>query len=266
MNANAAQSSTASRYLQDLRKYQPVNGENDLVTSNLAFVVKVACEYRNLGLPFEDLLNEGNVGLIEAARRFDPSRGAKFISYAMWWIRKSILKAISENANIVRIPEYQRKQARTVRDAGRYLGGELGREVDRGEISREMGVTITRVDRLLQMQMRDLSLDEPVGREQEATVLDRMVDESAADPEEQIARRQNRALLRKALRKLTRRQLSVIVERFGLTGGPSRTLAEIGDRMGMSREGVRQIETQAPCRLRKAMAHRPRPSLATGHS
>jgi RNA polymerase primary sigma factor len=266
MNAIAQRGSTASRYLQEIRACRSQASEDDLVTPNLAFVVKVAGEYRNMGLPFEDLLNEGNVGLIEAARRFDPSRGARFISYATWWIRKSILKALSENASIVHIPEYQRKQARTVRDTGRHLGRSLGREAGRDEISRELGVTVARVDRLLQMQMRDLSLDETLGEDRDTTVLEKMADERAPDPEDVIIRRQNRALLRRALAHLSARQLAVIVQRFGLAGERSRTLAEIGDRMGMSREGVRQIETQATNRLRRAMVRRPRPRLATARS
>ena len=234
-----------------------VSEQPDLVTSHLGFVVKVATEYRNMGLPLEDLLNEGNLGLIEAAQRFDPSRGVKFISYAMWWVRKSILRALSENSSIVRIPEYQRKQVRSVHDTRRLLGRELGRDAGADEISREMGVKVARVDRLLQMQMRDLSLDDAVGRDGETTRLDHMVDERALDPEEEMIRRQNRVLLRHALRNLSGRQLSVIVERFGLDGRQARTLAEIGERLGMSREGVRQIETQATTRLRKAMARRP---------
>jgi RNA polymerase primary sigma factor len=237
-------------------------GENDLVTSNLAFVVKIAGEYRNMGLPFEDLLNEGNLGLIEASRRYDPARGARFISYAIWWVRRSILRALSRNATIVRIPEYQRKQARTVRDTRRLLGRSLGREARRDEISSELGVKVARVDRLLQMQMRDVSLDDPVGRDGDTTLLDHMIDERSADPEKELIRRQHRALLPGALRNLNSRQLSVIVERFGLDGRRARTLAEIGDRLGLSREGVRQIETQATKRLRKAMTRHPRTRTA----
>jgi RNA polymerase primary sigma factor len=143
-------SSCVSRYLQEISEYplltkeeehaiarrmseegKPSGSYHDLVKSNLSFVVKIASEYRNMGLAFEDLLNEGNIGLIEAAHHFDPGRGTKFITYAIWWIRKSILKALSQHAAMVRVPNYQLKKVRNVRNTGRMLSRELGREADR---------------------------------------------------------------------------------------------------------------------------------------
>src|SRR6185436_8050978 len=124
---------------------------HDLVKSNLSFVVKIASEYRNLGLPFEDLLNEGNIGLIEAAHHFDHNRGTKFITYAIWWIRKSILRALSQHSNLVRIPNYQLKKVKNVRATERALVRELGRRPDREEISRELQSTIAKIDEILQI-------------------------------------------------------------------------------------------------------------------
>jgi RNA polymerase primary sigma factor len=248
--------SGVSLYLRQIRATLPNaggEGHTDLVSANLRFVVKIAGEYRSMGLPFEDLLNEGNLGLIEAARRFDPARGFKFTTYATFWIRKSIRKAISRNASIVRIPEYQAMQAREVRETRGRLARELGREPNREEISRRLGLAVAHIDRLLQQQLRELSLDDKVGEDQDTTVLDKMADNRSPGAEEALIGRQNRTLLRQAMRSLSRQQLSIIVERFGLRSGRARTLREIGAKLGMSGENVRQIENQARERLRKAM-------------
>ena len=148
-NRSFERSSCVSKYLQEISEFPLLTKEeeheiavrmeeagkngsyHDLVKSNLSFVVKIASEYKNMGLPFEDLLNEGNIGLIEAAHHFDSSRGTKFITYAIWWIRKSILKALSQHAAMVRIPNYQLKKVRNVRNTERMLARELGREADR---------------------------------------------------------------------------------------------------------------------------------------
>src|SRR5580765_8122414 len=185
--------SVLSRYFSEIREYPLLtkdeemalaegvkNGDrsalNELIESNLSFVVKVSSEYRNLGLPFEDLLNEGNIGLIEAAHHFDHNRGTKFITYAIWWIRKSILKALSQHSAMVRIPNYQLKKVRNVRNTGRMLSKELGREADREEISKELRVTIAKIDEILQMKMRELSLDDKVGRDRDTPISDYLVD------------------------------------------------------------------------------------------
>jgi len=273
--ASALRGSGVSRYLKEIREYRPLTREaeqavaghatagggdafQELVTANLGFVVKLASEYRHLGLPFEDLLNEGNVGLMEAARRFDPAHGAKFITYATWWIRKSMLKAVSRNSTIVHVPEYQLRQARQVRVASRMLARDLGRDADREEISREMRLSVARVDTLLMRTWRDRSLDEKVGEDQDTTLLDTLADDRSVDPEEEMIRLENRGRLRRALRTLGRRPRLVLIDRFGLEGGGRQTLKEIGDRLGMSREGVRQMVNQAMKRLRRVMVRRPR--------
>jgi RNA polymerase primary sigma factor len=226
----------------------------DLVTSNIRFVVRIAREYGNRGLPLEDLVNEGNVGLLEAARRFDPARGVTFLSYAVWWIRKSMIGAVARNAHIVHIPEYQRKRMRDLRNTGRALERALGREPGREEISRALDVPIAKVDRLLHFQVRKLSLDETAAGDQDTTLLEQLADDRSVSPEEEMARRQDRARLRVALRSLSGRELSVIVGRFGLDGGGVRTLRELARTLGLSREAVRLIEERARKRLGRAMA------------
>jgi RNA polymerase primary sigma factor len=227
---------------------------HDLVKCNLSFVVKIASEYRNMGLPFEDLLNEGNIGLIEAAHHFDHTRGTKFITYAIWWIRKSILKALSQHSAMVRIPNYQLKKVRTVRNTERMLARELGREARRDEISKELRVTIAKIDEILQMRMRELSLDDKIGREKDTPISDYLVDGRSINPEDELIRHEHQGLIRLALRSLSDQEQTVIINRFGLEGGRTFTLKEIGVKLGVSRERVRQIENQAKRRLRKQIA------------
>ena len=176
--------SSLSQYFSEIRRYPLLNKErekslardiqkgrseavNELVESNLSFVIKVANKYRSLGIPFEDLLNEGNVGLIEAAHRFDASKDTKFISYAIWWIRKSILKALSEQSNMVRLPYSQMKKVREIHAAERTLRRTLSRKPSRQDISEHLRRSVAKIDKVLQYNAREVSLDEPVGRDQE---------------------------------------------------------------------------------------------------
>jgi RNA polymerase primary sigma factor len=274
---SADRSSCVSKYLHEISEYPLLTKEeehaiarrmsqqkagdptyHDLVKSNLSFVVKIASEYKNMGLPFEDLLNEGNIGLIEAAHHFDPTRGTKFITYAIWWIRKSILKSLSQHAAMVRIPNYQLKKVRNVRNTGRMLSKELGREADREEISKELRVTIAKIDEILQMKMRELSLDDKVGRDKDTPISDYLVDGRSVNPEDELIKHENQGLIRLALRNLTDQEQTVIINRFGLEGGRVFTLKEIGEKLGVSRERVRQIESQAKKRLKKVIARRQR--------
>src|SRR5947208_10339152 len=187
-------SSSVSKYLSDIGEFplltreeeqklaaclsnkEKVGALNELVESNLSFVVKIASEYRNLGLPFEDLLNEGNIGLIEAAHHFDHSKGTKFITYAIWWIRKSILRALSEHA-LVRVPSYQMKKVKEVRDVERQLRRELGRKPKREEICAQLDSTVAKVDEILQLSLRELSLDEKVGKERDTPIVEYLADD-----------------------------------------------------------------------------------------
>jgi len=276
-NRSFERSSCVSKYLQEISEFPLLTKEeehevavrmsemagkdgsyHDLVKSNLSFVVKIASEYRNMGLPFEDLLNEGNIGLIEAAHHFDPSRGTKFITYAIWWIRKSILKALSQHSAMVRIPNYQLKKVRNVRNTERMLAKELGREADREEISKELRVTIAKIDEILQMKMRELSLDDKVGKDKDTPISDYLVDGRSINPEDELIKNESQVVIRMALRSLTDQEQTVIINRFGLEGGRVFTLKEIGEKLGVSRERIRQIENQAKKRLRKLIARQQR--------
>jgi RNA polymerase sigma factor (sigma-70 family) len=224
-----------------------------LVTSNQAFVAKVARAYRNFGLPFEDLMNEGNVGLLEAARRFDPSRGYTFLTYAVWWIRRSILRAVARNATVVRGSDYRNRQASEIHTTGRSLSRRLGRQAEREEICRELRLTIAKMDQILQARVRVLPLDAPSSPSDDRTIMDRLVDDRVASPEAGMIQREDERLLRLALRSLTEQERTILAGRFGLRGVPVQTLEVLGARLGLSRERVRQIEVAAKERLRKVI-------------
>jgi len=264
-------SSVLSRYFSEIREYPLLTKDeemaladgvkrgdraslNELIESNLSFVVKVSSEYRNLGLPFEDLLNEGNIGLIEAAHRYDATKGTKFITYAIWWIRKSILKALSEHSNLVRVPSYQMKKVREIRDAEASLRRSLGRAPERGEISRRLAKSVNKIDQVLQFTMREVSLDDKVGKDRDKPIAEYLVDPACSSPEDDLINRESNSLVGEAMAHLTEQERIVVAHRFGLAGGPPLTLKEIGEKMGISRERVRQVECQAKGRLRKLFA------------
>jgi len=265
--------SLLSRYFSEIRDYPLLTKEqeqslahnvkngchdslNELIESNLSFVVKVASEYRNLGLPFEDLLNEGNIGLIEAAHRYDAAKGTKFITYAIWWIRKSILKALSEHSNLVRVPTYQMKKVREIRDAEKTLRRVLGRKPKREEISECLARSLSKIDQVLQFTLREMSLDEKIGKDRDTPISDYLIDDNCSSPEEDLLKRESNTLVSEAMLHLSEQEKLVIFHRFGISGGPSLTLKEIGEMMSISRERVRQIECQAKLRLRKLFARK----------
>ena len=257
-----------SRYFAEIRNYPILTKEqemglgrkirkgkaaprNRLVESNLSFVVKVASEYRNLGIPFEDLLNEGNIGLIEAAHRYDPQRGTKFITYAIWWIRKSILKALSDQSNLVRVPNYQMKKVKAIKNTEKQLRESLGRAPAKEEISKQLDSSIQKIDQILQFNLKSISIDARVGRDKDTPIADYLVDDSIRSPEESLMRKENKDLVRMALSVLNKQEQHVIAHRYGFGSDETSTLKEIGQEMGISRERVRQIECQAKERLRR---------------
>jgi len=230
----------------------------DLVKSNLSFVAKVASQYRSLGIPFEDLLNEGNLGLIEAARRFDPDKNNKFISYAVWWIRKAILKALCDKAHVVRMPYSQIKKFKEIRRAEKELQRSLGRAPNRGEISTHLSKCVSKIDRVLQYGVHETSLDVGVGEDQETPLADILADDRAVSPEERLLDRETTDGLGEIYGQLSHQQRTVIAYRYGVAGGTPLTLQETGERIGVSRERVRQIENQATQRMRKLFDKRRR--------
>ena len=268
--AEANEPMELSRYFSDIRDHPPLTREEEtklaarlkrrrpedkdrLITSNLGFVIMIAGEYRGLGIPFEDLINEGNLGLIEAAQRYDPARGVRFITYAVWWIRKAILKSIADHATVVRIPSYRRKKMRQVRDAEQALRGALGRSPDRGELADQLSGAVAALDELLRTNPREISIDDPAAPDSARNIGDLIADESVASPELHMLQEEDGRLVRRAMAHLTEMERRIIRERFGMHGKPPMTLNEIGGKLGISRERVRQIEVQAKEKIRRSI-------------
>ncbi|MCP3978285.1 MAG: RNA polymerase sigma factor RpoD/SigA [bacterium] len=224
---------------------------NELVESNLRFVVKVATEYTDFGLPLEDLINEGNLGLMEAAERFDPERGVKFISWAVWWIRKAIRNALNEQPRVVRLPLSQLKRMRVVRETERGLKEDLGREPTNDEIAAQLPKKMAKIEPIHRHDVRVTSLDEPVAGEFQETYAETLQDTACSSIEDDLVEQETRDNVDDLCNRLDRREREVISARFGLDGEKPRTLREIGQQIGLSREGVRLIELQAIKQLRR---------------
>jgi RNA polymerase primary sigma factor len=222
-----------------------------LVQENLGFVIKVASEYRNLGLPVEDLISEGSLGLIEAAVRYDPGRGAKFVTYAAAWVRKSILRALSQNTRTIRIPPYHQDQLKRYQRAEALLSFQLGRRPDRAEVSRRLDSPGARVDALLTSRITEVSLEGFSGQGSFDSPLGRVEDPRAGNPERDLMQDESQHLLEEALSALSARERRIIVARFGLESGERASLRELGGALGLSRERVRQIEAGAKEKIRR---------------
>jgi len=222
-----------------------------LVESNLRFVVSVAKKYLGCGLPLHDLIAEGILGLIEAARRFDPDKGVKFISYAVWWIRQSIMQALAQQTGAVKIPV---KQAVLVNKITRSYGEllkKLGREPTIEELAEHVGMEPKEVERLLAICQVPLSLDTPIGDEEDTTFKDFLKGEGTAEVEEKVVKEELKQSIQEMLEQLTPQEKKIIIMRFGLDGSEPKTLREIGEKLGISRERVRQLETRAKKKMRE---------------
>lgn len=222
---------------------------NELLTSNLRFVVKIANEYRDLGMPIEDLLCEGNLGLIEAVERYDPSRGTKFTTYAAWWIRKAILLALGEQSGPVRKPRNHHRRVREIHDAEENLRRVLGRGPRREELSGQLSRSVASIDRTLMRDMKEVCLDDTTAAGN--PLSGSLPDPHAASPEEEMVQRDMYEFVQTAVNQLKAQERVVISLRFGIGSDRPHTLSEIGSAIGVSRERVRQVEQRATLRLRK---------------
>ncbi|KPL01999.1 MAG: RNA polymerase subunit sigma [candidate division Zixibacteria bacterium SM1_73] len=223
-----------------------------LTKANLRFVVSVAKQYQNQGLSLADLINEGNIGLIKAAKRFDETRGFKFISYAVWWIRQAILQALAEQSRIVRLPLNRVGTLHKIGKISSSLEQEYGREPSPSEIARELELSAVEVSDTLKISNSHLSLDAPFSTSEDNSLMDVLEDEFQPAPDEALLDESLRLEIERALDTLSCREAEVINLYFGLNHEKALTLEEIGARFNLTRERVRQIKEKAIRRLRHA--------------
>jgi len=225
---------------------------NTLVRSNLRFVVAVSKRYQNQGVPLSDLINEGNMGLIRAAHKFDETKGIKFISYAVWWIRQAILQALAEQSRIVRVPLNRAGALHRIGKRKSLLLQELGREPTVDEIAKDMDLSHEEVERTLAISRSHLSLDAPVVAGEDNRLLDYLPDQYAPGPDEETFENALTETVETALASLKDREAKILRLYYGLDGDDPMTLEEIGGMLGVTRERVRQIKEKALERLRHA--------------
>jgi RNA polymerase primary sigma factor len=263
------------KYLQDIGKIDLLTVEQEadlarkiregdqlaleeLTKANLRFVVSVAKQYQNHGLSLSDLINEGNVGLMKAARRFDETRGFKFISYAVWWIRQSILQAIVEQSRIVRMPVNKMGSYNKVNDAWMSFVQEFEREPSHEELADVLNITEKEVAAMLQGGGRHVSFDAPISSDEDSsTMLDLVASEnSEMQPDLKLMEESLRLEVLHGLAILSPREVDVLNSYYGLNGHKALTLEEIGELYGLTRERVRQIKDRAIRRLRRSFHHK----------
>lgn len=223
-----------------------------LTKSNLRFVVSVAKQYQNQGLSLGDLINEGNLGLIKAAKRFDETRGFKFISYAVWWIRQSILQALAEQSRIVRLPLNRVGALNKIGKAFSNLEQEFEREPNAAELAKELDMDVTDVAETLKVSGRAVSMDAPLQQGEENRLIDVIQNDQDPPPDHTLMSDSLKTEITRALSTLSEKEAEVIKMYFGLNKDHSFTLEEIGEKFNLTRERVRQIKEKAIRRLRHA--------------
>jgi RNA polymerase primary sigma factor len=224
---------------------------HELVKRNLRFVVSVAKKYQNRGLPLIDLIGEGNVGLLTAARKFDPDQGVKFISYAVWWIRQAILSSLARQGRTVRVPLNRTADLSRIIKASEILRQRLRREPSPEELSHVTGLSVEVVQSLAALNTGDVRLDAPMDPEGDRSLIERFVADEMPDAEEEAMNRFLSDEIEQALGTLPPRDAKVLRLYFGLDGGREHTLEEIGSMLGVTRERVRQLRDRALKRLRE---------------
>ena len=261
------ETASLDKYLQEIGRVELITAEEEvklarqikqgdakalekLTKANLRFVVSVAKQYQNQGLTLSDLINEGNLGLIKAAQRFDETRGFKFISYAVWWIRQSILQALAEQSRIVRLPLNKIGSINKINKAFSKLEQEYEREPSREEIAKELGLSTEDIKDTMSTSGRHVSMDAPLLSGEDSTLMDVMEDEDQENPDQGLISESLKREIERAISTLTSREAAVLRLYFGLAGEQPLTLEEIGDRFDLTRERVRQIKEKAIRRLK----------------
>jgi len=267
-DASLDEQTALDQYLRDVSRHELITPEREkelgalaqagdeeavqeLARANLRFVISVAKKYQNRGVSLTDLIQEGNVGLVTAARKFDPEQGVKFISYAVWWIRQAILAALANHGRSVRVPLNRASDlARIFREKER-LKQELGREPNPEELSSATDLTPELIESLQTLNAAEIRLDAPIGDSEDSQLVERFINEEAAEPEQDVESRLLSEAVRGALDTLEARDAKVLRLYFGLDGEREHTLEEIGNMLGVTRERIRQLRDRALRRLRE---------------
>jgi RNA polymerase primary sigma factor len=225
-----------------------------MIQSNLRLVVKIAHDYKDFGLPLLDLISEGNIGLIKAVERFDPQKGGKLSTYAAWWIKQSIKRALANQSKTIRLPVHLVDKISKMRKMAMALTEELGREPTDEELAEELHMPVNKVSHLKTVSVRPASLNAPIGEDGDSTEFGEIVgDENARDPFESLREKARNTDLRRMVADLDEREARIIKLRFGLDGEDERTLEEVGEMFGITRERVRQLQNIALSKMRKVM-------------
>jgi RNA polymerase primary sigma factor len=230
-----------------------------MIKANLRLVVKIAHDYSNLGLPLLDLVSEGNIGLMKAVERFDPAKGGKLSTYAAWWIKQSIKRALANQSKTIRLPVHLVDKIAKVKRLALAMSEELGREPTDDELAEEVGISAAKLSQLRTVSIRPASLDAPMNDDDGTEFGELVGDDTAVDPAENLSDKNLQEELADLLGVLDARERKIINSRFGLDGGKARTLEEVGQKFGVTRERIRQLQNIALAKLRRALRKREHP-------
>ena len=230
-----------------------------MIKANLRLVVKIAHDYGNLGLPLLDLVSEGNIGLMKAVERFDPAKGGKLSTYAAWWIKQSIKRALANQSKTIRLPVHLVDKIAKVKRLAMAMSEELGREPTDDELAEEVGISAAKLSQLRTVSIRPASLDAPMNDDDGTEFGELVGDDSAVDPAENLSDKNLQEEVTDLLGVLDARERKIINSRFGLDGGKARTLEEVGQKFGVTRERIRQLQNIALAKLRRALRKREHP-------